>query len=109
MYGLEVILGIGAGSYVQGAFAVIQAILEPAEAFNGLTMMLLGMTLSILLHISCAKISQPKSAEWLLDCPWVGLCSLIRHKTASTKLSLRFLKPVSNSSSLVPVPLFSQP
>jgi hypothetical protein len=42
LYGLEVILGIGTGAYSQAAFAVIQAVLEPKEAFNGLTMMLLG-------------------------------------------------------------------
>lgn len=42
MYGLEVVIGVGAGSYTQAAFAVIQAVVVPAEANNGLALMLLG-------------------------------------------------------------------
>ncbi|OQE43042.1 hypothetical protein PENCOP_c003G06262 [Penicillium coprophilum] len=42
IYGLQVVLGLGAGAYTQAAFAVIQAVVEPAEAPNGLTLMLLG-------------------------------------------------------------------
>ncbi|KAJ5296301.1 uncharacterized protein N7443_007194 [Penicillium atrosanguineum] len=51
IYGLEVILGLGAGAYTQAAFAVIQAVVTPADAPNGLTLMLLaqlsGMTLGL--------------------------------------------------------------
>ncbi|KAF3385247.1 Efflux pump roqT [Penicillium rolfsii] len=51
IYGLEVVLGLGAGAYTQAAFAVIQAVVAPADAPNGLTLMLLaqlsGMTLGL--------------------------------------------------------------
>ncbi|KAJ5313906.1 uncharacterized protein N7443_000790 [Penicillium atrosanguineum] len=51
IYGLEVLLGLGAGAYAQAAFAVIQAVVTPADAPNGLTLMLLaqlsGMTLGL--------------------------------------------------------------
>jgi hypothetical protein len=42
IYGLEIVLGLGAGAYTQAAFGVIQAVVVPAEAPNGLTLMLLG-------------------------------------------------------------------
>ncbi|KXG51084.1 Major facilitator superfamily domain, general substrate transporter [Penicillium griseofulvum] len=42
MYGLQIVLGLGAGAYTQAAFAVIQAVVEPGEASNGLTLMLLA-------------------------------------------------------------------
>ncbi|KAJ5331077.1 hypothetical protein N7476_000860 [Penicillium atrosanguineum] len=45
IYGLEVLLGLGAGAYAQAAFAVIQAVVTPADAPNGLT--LIGMTLGL--------------------------------------------------------------
>ncbi|KAM5490289.1 hypothetical protein MaudMau93_002487 [Microsporum audouinii] len=51
IYGLEAILGIGAGVYTQASFAVIQAVVDPADASNGLTLMLIaqlgGMTLGL--------------------------------------------------------------
>ncbi|KAJ5201673.1 uncharacterized protein N7498_006336 [Penicillium cinerascens] len=51
IYGLEIVLGLGAGAYTQAAFAVIQAVVDPADAPNGLTLMLLaqlsGMTLGL--------------------------------------------------------------
>ncbi|KAJ5892741.1 Major facilitator superfamily domain general substrate transporter [Penicillium tannophilum] len=51
IYGLEIVLGLGAGAYTQAAFAVIQAVVAPADAPNGLTLMLLaqlsGMTLGL--------------------------------------------------------------
>lgn len=42
IYGLEVVLGIGAGAYTQAAFAVIQAVVDPSDCPNGLSLMLLG-------------------------------------------------------------------
>lgn len=42
LYGLEIVLGLGDGAYAQAAFAVIQAVIPPSEAANGLAMMLLG-------------------------------------------------------------------
>lgn len=45
IYGLEIVLGLGAGAYTQAAFAVIQAVVVPADASNGLTLMLLGSSL----------------------------------------------------------------
>ncbi|RAL02340.1 uncharacterized protein BO80DRAFT_443649 [Aspergillus ibericus CBS 121593] len=51
IYGLEILLGLGAGAYTQDSFAVIQAVIPPPEASNGLTLMLLaqlsGMTLGL--------------------------------------------------------------
>ncbi|KAF7168909.1 hypothetical protein CNMCM5623_001815 [Aspergillus felis] len=51
LYGLEVVLGLGAGSYTQAAFGVIQAVTTPSEAADGLALMLLaqltGMTLGL--------------------------------------------------------------
>ncbi|KAJ5462578.1 Major facilitator superfamily domaingeneral substrate transporter [Penicillium sp. IBT 31633x] len=51
IYGLEIILGLGAGAYTQAAFGVIQAVVTPSEAPNGLTLMLLaqltGMTFGL--------------------------------------------------------------
>jgi hypothetical protein len=43
LYGLEVVLGLGAGSYTQAAFGVIQAVTTPSEAADGLALMLLGL------------------------------------------------------------------
>lgn len=45
IYGLEIVLGLGAGAYTQASFGVIQAVVAPAEAPNGLTLMLLGSLL----------------------------------------------------------------
>lgn len=50
IYGLEVVLGLGAGAYTQAAFAVIQAAVAPVDAANGLTLMLIG--LSLCSHVS---------------------------------------------------------
>lgn len=47
LYGLEIIIGLGAGSYTQAAFAVIQAVVAPSEAANGLTLMLLGSSIPL--------------------------------------------------------------
>ncbi|KAJ6065701.1 hypothetical protein N7444_001354, partial [Penicillium canescens] len=51
LYGLEIILGLGAGAYTQASFAVIQAVVAPSEAANGLSLMLLaqlgGLTLGL--------------------------------------------------------------
>ncbi|KAJ5795306.1 Major facilitator superfamily domain general substrate transporter [Penicillium paradoxum] len=51
IYGLEVVLGLGAGAYTQASFGVIQAVVTPSEAPNGLTLMLLaqlaGMTFGL--------------------------------------------------------------
>ncbi|THC90743.1 hypothetical protein EYZ11_009790 [Aspergillus tanneri] len=47
LYGLEIVIGLGAGLYTQAAFAVIQAVTAPFEATYGLTLMLLGMTLGL--------------------------------------------------------------
>ncbi|GAB1218557.1 hypothetical protein ATERTT37_007816 [Aspergillus terreus] len=42
LYGLEILLGSGAGAYTMASFAVIQAVVAPSEAANGLSLMLLG-------------------------------------------------------------------
>ncbi|KAM5454710.1 hypothetical protein MaudCBS49596_002007 [Microsporum audouinii] len=63
IYGLEAILGIGAGVYTQASFAVIQAVVGPADVSNGLTLMLiaqlggmtLGLSISGALFVNIAK------------------------------------------------------
>ncbi|EEQ30960.1 conserved hypothetical protein [Microsporum canis CBS 113480] len=63
IYGLEAILGIGAGVYTQASFAVIQAVVDPADASNCLTLMLiaqlggmtLGLSISGALFVNIAK------------------------------------------------------
>ncbi|KAE8421983.1 major facilitator superfamily domain-containing protein [Aspergillus pseudocaelatus] len=51
LYGLELVLGLGAGLYTQAAFAVIQAVTPPSDSADGLTLMILaqltGMTLGL--------------------------------------------------------------
>ncbi|OGM50872.1 MFS drug efflux transporter [Aspergillus bombycis] len=51
IYGLELVLGLGAGLYTQAAFAVIQAVTPPSDSVDGLTLMILaqltGMTLGL--------------------------------------------------------------
>ncbi|KAG2419140.1 hypothetical protein HFD88_002244 [Aspergillus terreus] len=51
LYGLEILLGSGAGAYTMASFAVIQAVVAPSEAANGLSLMLLaqlgGLTLGL--------------------------------------------------------------
>jgi predicted MFS family arabinose efflux permease len=54
LYGLEIILGLGAGAYTQASFAVIQAVVAPSEAANGLSLMLLGNICTGKSHLSLA-------------------------------------------------------
>jgi hypothetical protein len=42
IYGYQILLGTGAGTYTQAGLAVIQAILPLTEAANGVTLMLVG-------------------------------------------------------------------
>ena len=42
IYGYEVMIAFGAGSFVQASFAVIQTIVTPAEMSYGITFMLIG-------------------------------------------------------------------
>ena len=42
IYGFEVLIAFGAGSFVQAGFAVIQTIVSPAEMSYGITFMLVG-------------------------------------------------------------------
>jgi hypothetical protein len=42
LYGYQILLGTGAGTYTQAGLAVIQAILPLAETANGVTLMLIG-------------------------------------------------------------------
>lgn len=42
IYGYEVMIAFGAGSFAQASFAVIQTIVTPAEMSYGITFMLIG-------------------------------------------------------------------
>jgi hypothetical protein len=42
LYGYQILLGTGAGTYTQAGLAVVQAILPLTEAANGVTLMLIG-------------------------------------------------------------------
>ncbi|KAA8650146.1 uncharacterized protein ATNIH1004_002827 [Aspergillus tanneri] len=52
LYGLEIVIGLGAGLYTQAAFAVIQAVTAPFEATYGLTLMLLAQLIGMTLGLS---------------------------------------------------------
>ncbi|OJZ82522.1 hypothetical protein ASPFODRAFT_63725 [Aspergillus luchuensis CBS 106.47] len=52
LYGLEIVIGLGAGSYTQAVFAVIQAVVAPSEAADGLTLMLLAQFLGMTFELS---------------------------------------------------------
>ncbi|KAJ5598864.1 Major facilitator superfamily domain general substrate transporter [Penicillium hordei] len=52
MYGLQVLLGFGAGANTQASFAVIQAVVAPADAPNGLSLMLLAQVGGMALGVS---------------------------------------------------------
>ncbi|KAL8861121.1 MAG: hypothetical protein Q9178_002335 [Gyalolechia marmorata] len=45
IYGYEVLIAFGAGSFVQASFAVIQTIVTPAEMSYGITLMLVGKSI----------------------------------------------------------------
>lgn len=45
IYGYEVMVAFGAGSFVQASFSVIQTIVTPAEMSYGITLMLVGRSL----------------------------------------------------------------
>ncbi|KAJ5972566.1 Major facilitator superfamily domain general substrate transporter [Penicillium vulpinum] len=52
LYGLQIVLGLGAGAYTQAAFAVIQAVVQPGEESNGLTLMLLAQLCGLTFGLS---------------------------------------------------------
>ncbi|KAL8739184.1 MAG: hypothetical protein Q9181_000075 [Wetmoreana brouardii] len=52
IYGYEVLLGLGAGCYIQAGFAVIQAILGPREMAYGIVFMMLGQLIGIGVRLS---------------------------------------------------------
>lgn len=62
LYGLEIVIGLGAGSYTQAAFAVIQAVIAPSEAADGLTLMLLGSSNPVLVSENLL--------QWTSSTPW---------------------------------------
>jgi hypothetical protein len=43
IYGFEVLLGLGAGAFVQAGYAVLFSILEPADMAFGTSFMMLGI------------------------------------------------------------------
>ncbi|KAK4690159.1 hypothetical protein P7C71_g6564, partial [Lecanoromycetidae sp. Uapishka_2] len=54
IYGYEVLIAFGAGSFVQASFAVIQTIVVPAEMSYGITMMLIAQLSGLTLGLSIA-------------------------------------------------------
>ncbi|KAE8137951.1 major facilitator superfamily domain-containing protein [Aspergillus pseudotamarii] len=52
LYGLELVLGLGAGLYSQAAFAVIQAVTPPSDSVDGLTLMILAQLTGLTLGLS---------------------------------------------------------
>lgn len=42
IYGYEILVGIGAGSYAQAGYAIIQTTVEPSMMAYGITFMMLG-------------------------------------------------------------------
>ncbi|KZL74868.1 mfs drug efflux transporter [Colletotrichum incanum] len=54
IYGYEVLLGIGTGCYIQAGYAVIQAVVAPAEMAYGIGFMMLGQLGGIALGLAVA-------------------------------------------------------
>lgn len=46
IYGFEVMIAIGAGAYAQAGYAVIQAVVDPADMTNAITFIMIGKLLS---------------------------------------------------------------
>lgn len=65
-YGLRTLLGLGAGAYIQAAFAVTQAVVVPTDGPNGLAFMLLSSSpiASYSFSSKLTHTSQPSSAAW---------------------------------------------
>ncbi|KAI9688871.1 MAG: hypothetical protein M1822_001228 [Bathelium mastoideum] len=53
-YGYQILMGLGSGAYVQAGFAVIQAVLPPNEAGNGLLLMLIAQLCGLAFSVSLA-------------------------------------------------------
>lgn len=53
-YGYQVLIGVGAGAYTQAGFAVVQAVLPPKDAGNGVTMMLIAQLVGLCFGLSVA-------------------------------------------------------
>lgn len=47
IYGFEVLVGIGTGCFIQAGYAVIQAVVPPAEMAYAISFMMLGASLSL--------------------------------------------------------------
>ncbi|KAL8748076.1 MAG: hypothetical protein Q9190_000104 [Brigantiaea leucoxantha] len=54
IYGYEVLIAFGTGSFVQGGFAIIQTIVTPAEMSYGITLMLVAQLSGLTLGLSVA-------------------------------------------------------
>ncbi|KAI9879110.1 MAG: hypothetical protein M1830_009563 [Pleopsidium flavum] len=52
IYGFEVLLGVGTGSYAQAGYAVIQAVIDPAEMSYGISFMMLAQLSGIALGLA---------------------------------------------------------
>ncbi|KAI9878478.1 MAG: hypothetical protein M1830_000764 [Pleopsidium flavum] len=52
IYGFEVLLGVGTGSYGQAGYAVIQAVIDPAEMSYGISFMMLAQLSGIALGLA---------------------------------------------------------
>jgi hypothetical protein len=45
IYGLEALLGIGGGVFIQASYAVIQAVTDPADMSYGISFIMIGTSL----------------------------------------------------------------
>lgn len=52
IYGIEVLIGIGAGTHIQAGYAVIQFVVEPAMMSYAITFMMVAQILGITLGLS---------------------------------------------------------
>lgn len=43
IYGMEALIGLGAGSHIQDGYAVIQAVIDPRDVAKGISFIMLGM------------------------------------------------------------------
>jgi hypothetical protein len=52
MYGFEVLVAIGSGSFIQAGYATIQTVIDPSETADGIAFMMLAQFMGIVFGLS---------------------------------------------------------
>lgn len=108
IYGLVIVLGLGAGVYTQAAFAVIQAVVAPADAPNGLTLMLLGSLLCSPTRFLANAVYATNSAAPYSSTSHRMTCSPCSRNTRNPKSDRSSPEPATSCSHRSPRPCASK-